>query len=107
MVCWDRATQNFDFTWKIKGKYLVSNGARTYKTLPGKGRKILWTDKEFAHIGFKFADLNGLSQRFNKGKKLGGKHWVRKYCKRYGLALRATEWCSYGGFTGYKITQCQ
>jgi len=50
--------------------------------------------KEFEHTGLKFGDLNGLSHRFNKGKKLAGKQWAREYCKRYGLALRAPEWCS-------------
>ena len=45
-------------------------------------------------VGLEFPDLNGLSHRLSKEKKVAGQGWMRDLCKRRGLALRTPEQCS-------------
>jgi hypothetical protein len=38
--------------------------------------------KEFMQVGLEFPDVNGLSVRLSKEKKVAGKGWVRDFCAR-------------------------
>jgi len=56
--------------------------------------------KEFMQVGLEFPDLNGLSHRLSKEKKVAGQGWMRDLCKRRGLALRTPKQCSMRRIVG-------
>ena len=56
-------------------------------------------------IAYQFAELNGLSDRFNSERKMAGKDWVKGFCKRQKLSFRKTEQCSLGRAKGFNKIQ--
>jgi hypothetical protein len=63
------------------------------------------TRKRLMKLVFDFAEVNGLSDRFNTVKRLEGKDWVVAFCKRQGLTLRTSEHCSIGRAIGFNTAQ--
>jgi hypothetical protein len=63
------------------------------------------TRKRLMKLAFDFAEINGLSDRFNTVKRLAGKNWVVALSKRHGLTLRAPEHCSIGRAIGFNTAQ--
>jgi hypothetical protein len=56
--------------------FIVEMGQQVVKHCQDKGTKFYrLIKKKCVPTGFKFADLNGLSHRFNREKKLAGKDW--------------------------------
>jgi hypothetical protein len=53
-------------------------------------------------LAFDFAEMNGLSDRFNAVKRSAGKGWVVAFCKRQGLTLQQ---CSIGRAIGFNTAQ--
>lgn len=50
-------------------------------------------------VVFDYAEMNGLSSTFNK--KMAGKGWLKGFCKRNKLSVRAPEQCSIARAMGF------
>jgi hypothetical protein len=56
-------------------------------------------------LAFDFAEMNGLSHRFNTEKRLAGKDWAVSFCMWLSLKLCTPEQCSIGSVTGFSRVQ--
>ncbi|XP_063230496.1 uncharacterized protein LOC134535356 [Bacillus rossius redtenbacheri] len=63
------------------------------------------TRKHIMKVAFDFAEKNGVSERFNQEKKLAGKDWLKGFCKRHKLSVRAPELCSVARAVGFNKVQ--
>jgi hypothetical protein len=59
------------------------------------------TQNRLMKLAFDFAEMNGLSDRFNAVKRLAGKDCVEAFCKQQGLTICAPEQCSIGRTIGF------
>lgn len=63
------------------------------------------TRKHIMKIAFEYADINNVSDRFNKEKRLAGKDWLKGFCQRNNLSLRVPEKCSMARAQGFNKVQ--
>lgn len=63
------------------------------------------TRKHIMKVAFDYAEMNGVSNRFNKEKKMAGKDWLKGFCKRNKLSVRSPEQCSIARAMGFNKVQ--
>lgn len=63
------------------------------------------TRKHVMKIAFDYTEMNGVSNRFNKEKKMAGKDWLKGFCKRNKLSVRTPEQCSMARAIGFNKVQ--
>ncbi|XP_054285350.1 uncharacterized protein LOC129001936 [Macrosteles quadrilineatus] len=63
------------------------------------------TRKHIMKVAFDYAQMNGVSERFNQEKKMAGKDWLKSFCKRNNLSVRAPENCSMARAIGFNRVQ--
>lgn len=56
-------------------------------------------------VAFEYAEINNVSERFNKEKKMAGKDWLKGFCSRNNLSLRTPEQCSMARAIGFNKVQ--
>lgn len=63
------------------------------------------TRKRLMQVVYQFAEINGLSSRFNTEKKMAGKDFVKGFCRRHKLSFKTPEQCSLGRAIGFNEIQ--
>lgn len=69
------------------------------------GRFYGLTRKHIMKVAFEYAEINNVSERFNKEKKMAGKDWLKGFCSRNNLSLRTPEQCSMARAIGFNKVQ--
>lgn len=63
------------------------------------------TRKQIMKVAFEYAQMNGVSDRFNKEKQAAGKDWLKAFCRRHKLSVRVPEQCSMARAMGFNKVQ--
>lgn len=69
------------------------------------GRFYGLTRKHIIKVAFEYAEINNVSERFNKENKKAGKDWLNGFCSRNNLSLRTPEQCSMARAIGFNKIQ--
>lgn len=65
------------------------------------------TAKGLRELAYQFADMSKIPHRFNNGKKIAGKDWLRGFCRRHPeIALRQPTSTSIARAVGFNKPQC-